>query len=416
MKFTEQQKHELLNTSKTFCMLPWISINTSPTGAAYPCCIAQHSHKVGTVSESSMMELINSDGMNKLRLDMINGVPNSLCETCYRHEEHGIKSLRKSVNELKSAMAFGKYFEEVIDETDDTGKLTQFKMRYFDIRLNNICNMKCRTCNSGFSSQWENEDAKQGIKLVTIDKYQQSKYVEDILLHIPHMDVAYFAGGEPFITEEHYTMLEEMIRLGRTDIRLRYNSNISNLKYKDKDLLDLWSHFTQKIELFASLDDFGKRAEYIRSGTVWEQIEENFRRLKSISYVSMQVSTVLSIFNFVTITEFYNYLIDNNLYTPKDDTFMIYNMVDPEYFTVSVLPTHLKRQGFEEITKLVTKMHNMGFQKHHLQQLINAKKWALSESTWETHKEKFQSETNRVDALRNEKFTEVFPHLAELMQ
>lgn len=406
----------LLNTSKTFCMLPWISINTSPTGAVVPCCIAQQSHKVGDVNQSSLNDLVNSDGMKKLRLDMINGAPNPLCSTCYRHEEHGIKSLRKSVNELKGAIAFGKYFDEVIDDTDDTGKLNQFKMRYFDIRLNNICNMKCRTCNSGYSSQWENEDAKQGKKVITVQAEQRSKYVEYILTHIPYMDIAYFAGGEPLITEEHYTMLEEMIRLGRTDIRLRYNSNISNLKYKDKDLLNIWSHFTQKIELFASIDDFGKRAEYIRSGTNWQQLEENFRKLKNVPYVSMQVSTVLSIFNFVTISEFYNYLIDNNLYTPRDDTFMIYNMVDPAYFTVSVLPAHLKTQGFEAITKLITRMHGIGFQKHHLQQLVNAKKWALSDTTWQTHKEKFQSETNRLDLLRNEKFVEVFPHLAELMQ
>jgi hypothetical protein len=36
-------------------------------------------------------------------------------------------------------------------------------MRYFDIRFSNICNFKCRTCGSGFSTQWEQEDLKNNV-------------------------------------------------------------------------------------------------------------------------------------------------------------------------------------------------------------------------------------------------------------
>ena len=37
----------------------------------------------------------------------------------------------------------------------NTGRIIKFRMRYFDIRFSNICNFKCRTCGSAFSSQWE---------------------------------------------------------------------------------------------------------------------------------------------------------------------------------------------------------------------------------------------------------------------
>ena len=39
----------------------------------------------------------------------------------------------------------------------------------------------------------------------------------------------------------------------------------------------MWSHFTKKIEVYASLDHYGSRAEYMRKGTDWKQIEENFK-------------------------------------------------------------------------------------------------------------------------------------------
>lgn len=414
MKFTEQEKQNLFNNG-TFCMLPWITINSTPTGAAIPCSIAglkSNTDIIGNINDSSLMELVNSKKMKELRRNMLDGVKNTLCSTCYRHEEQGIKSCRQSSN-----VEYEKYFDETLSSTNEIGELENFKMRYFDLRLSNICNMKCRTCSSHFSSQWENEDAKQGKKIYyNIGKESRSNYVTEILTHIPHMDTAYFAGGEPLITEEHYIMLEEMIRLGKTDINLRYHTNMSNLKYKDKDLLDLWSHFTQKIEIYASLDDYGKRAEYIRSGTVWEQVEENFRKVKSIPYVRMNINSVLSIFNFVTFSEFYHYLLDNKLYNPEDDTYIIYNMINPQHINAHVLPTHLKTIGINGLNSVITRMKDSGFHKFHLQQLIDCNRWVMTDNTWEMHKEEFQKETQRLDSLRGEKFVEVFPHLAELMQ
>lgn len=411
MKITEEQKQDLLTNNKSFCMIPWVSIHTTPTGVGVPCCIANQLYPVGNANQMSMMELVNSDKMNDLRKDMIDGIKSPMCQACHRHEEQGIMSFRQTANDM-----FGKYIDECMSSTDITGKLGQFKMRYFDLRLSNICNMKCRTCNSHYSSQWENEDTKQGISLITVSKEQRNKFVEDILMHIPYMDVAYFAGGEPLITEEHYIMLEEMIRLGRTDIQLRYNTNMSTLKFKNKDLLELWSHFKQKIEVYASLDDFGPRAEYIRSGTDWKQVESNFRKVKSVPYVNMQINSVLSIFNFATFSEFYHYLLDNKLYTPNDNVYTIYNMISPIHITALALPVPLKQLGIKGIETVIDRMRNMGFHDGHLQQLIDAKKWVMVEHTWEKHKEEFQKETKRLDMLREEKFSEVFPHLSGLIE
>jgi len=411
MKLTQEEKQDLLNKNTSFCMLPWVSMHVTPTGVGTPCCIGNQLYPVGNANEKSLMELVNSDRMNELRRDMLEDIKNPICSACHRHEEQGIYSFRKNVNDM-----FGHHLDEVLSATDVTGELGQFKMRYFDLRLTNICNMKCRTCNSHYSSQWENEDIKQGRTIITIDKPNRSKYVDEALRHIPYIDMAYFAGGEPLITEEHYIMLEEMIRLDRTDIKLRYNTNLSNLKYKNKDLLQLWSHFKKPIEVYASLDDFGKRAEYIRSGTVWEEIEENFRRVKSVPYVATQINSVLSIFNFTTFSEFYHYLLDNDLYKPTDWANTIYNMISPVHITALALPMDMKLKGVDGLESVIERMKSLGFRNDHIQPFVDAKKWVMAEHTWEKYKDQFREETNRLDALREEKFVDVFPELAELME
>ena len=288
-------KVEDLTSSKTLCVVPWIHIHTNPSGIATPCCIAESCTKpegVGNAREQSLMEIVNSEPMKKLRLDMIAGVKNSECTNCYVHEDQGIKSFRNMIN-----TEFEHQYD-VINSTKKDGSLKEFKMRYFDIRFNNICNFKCRTCGSGFSTQWEQEDLKNKVwNAKVIPKNDNKEFLGEVVDQIQHMETAYFAGGEPLITEEHYILLEEMIRSGKTDIKLRYNTNLSNLKFKDKDLLSLWKNFKKGVDIYASIDHYGDRAEYIRLGTDWAKVEENLIMAKKTPYINLYV--VLFYFKYI---------------------------------------------------------------------------------------------------------------------
>jgi sulfatase maturation enzyme AslB (radical SAM superfamily) len=266
------------------------------------------------------------------------------------------------------------------------------------------------------SSLWESEDAKQGIYLK--DKIRddvKSLFINEVVKHIEHLDEAYFAGGEPLLMEEHYEILEELIRRGRTDIILRYNTNLSVLKFKDKNVLDLWNKFDHKIQVSASLDHFGKRAEYIRHGTNWDAIEKNMTLLKNHPNVLVTVNTVLSVFNFLTLPDFYHYMFDNGWYTKDDYPFSIYMMAHPSYLSGMVIPSDLKDQGLNNIDKLITQMRNMGFQEDKLTYLHHIRPWATSANTWEHQQNNFRYQINRLDNLRSENFRETFPELAVML-
>jgi organic radical activating enzyme len=405
---------EDLSTSKTLCVVPWIHLHTNPSGIATPCCIAESCTKpegVGNAREQSLMEIVNSEPMKKLRLDMLAGVKNSECTNCYVHEEQGIKSFRNMINDEFSHQC------DVINSTKKDGSLKEFKMRYFDIRFNNICNFKCRTCGSGFSTQWEQEDLKNKVwNAKVIPKNDNKEFLAEVIDQIPNMETAYFAGGEPLITEEHYILLEEMIRSGKTDINLRYNTNLSNLKFKDKDLISLWKHFTNGVNIYASIDHYGERAEYIRHGTDWGLVESNFKLVKKTPFIKLHMNTVLSVFNILTIRDFYQYLYDNKMYSNKDSVYMLYNMSTPEFLACHILPPDLKIKAKENLEQTVKFLKSKRFKAHQIQQVTDAIPWAMSKDSWDQQKMDFRSEVKRLDKIRDENFKQTFPELAILLE
>ena len=229
------------------------------------------------------------------------------------------------------------------------------------------------------------------------------------------MKRAYFAGGEPLITEGHYILLEEMIRTGRTDIELLYNTNISNLKYKDKDLLSLWKHFEKDVIIAASVDHVGKRAEYIRHGTKWAEVEENLLKINEMPNVALQINTVVSLYNFLTLDIFYQYLMDKGIYTKDSTVFSLYNMNTPRPISALALPDHMKQIGIERLKNLSVEFDRNKMTSDKVSQLSNAIRWVRSETIWDNVKTEFWEETKRLDNARNENFVEVFPELAELL-
>jgi hypothetical protein len=311
---------------------------------------------------------------------------------------------------------YERFFDEVMASTNIDGSLSEFKMRYFDIRFSNICNFKCRTCGSGFSSQWEQEDLKNNVWFArTIPKNDNKEFLSEVLGQIENIETAYFAGGEPLITEEHYVILEEMIRSGRTDIQLSYNTNLSNLKFKDKDLLSLWGKFKKHIMIYASVDHYGDRAEYIRSGTDWGVVENNFLTAKKTPYIHLQMNTVLSVFNCLTIHEFYQYLIDKELYKPKDHVYSLYNMSTPEHLSCHILPKHLKDRGKVSLESAIQVMKDNKFTSGKINELEKSIGWIYAKDTWDVEKRKFQEELTRLDRIRGESFEKTFPELVELL-
>jgi len=409
-QLSEQQQHRLME-SNTFCMLPWIHLHAWPDGRAYPCCLGKAEHPVGNFKEKSMKAIWNDDAMRQMRRNMLDDLPCKECSDCYEQEEHGFASMRNNSNKN-----FGQHVAEV-DATRPDGSTPNFQLHYWDVRFSNICQLKCRSCGSIFSSRWYDDDVKLwGRELrprVSFAGRHEDDVWEQMQEHVPHLDQIYFAGGEPLIMEEHTRILKLLIEKGNTNVRLIYNTNLNELCYKKQSVLDLWKQFPN-VCVAASLDDMGARAEIIRSGTDWAQVEQNIRDLKrECPHIDFMISPTLSMMNIWNFTRFHRYMVDQGFIRAQD--FNLNILQGPQEYRIDILPADIKQQfklDFEEHIRWLEPRDGIqratgGF-RGAIEFMMATDNSHLLQDFWET--------VNDLDWSRSESLLSVVPELEAIVQ
>lgn len=397
-----------LTESDVFCMIPWIHMHAFPDGRAYPCCLSEMDYPVGDFKKSTMQEVWNDEPYRAMRQNMLAEKPCKECTKCYEQERSGFMSMRNSTNKN-----FGHHIE-LIDDTLDDGTVEDFKLRYYDVRFSNLCNFSCRTCGSWFSSSWYKEESetfgpRNHPQIMYAGRTEEDMW-EQMQEHIPYLEQIYFAGGEPLIMEEHYRILEELVRREMFDVKIIYNTNFSRLRLKDTDVLEYWKKFNN-VSVGASLDAAGPRAEYMRKGTVWSEIVENRKRMIEVCPdVDFYISSTVSIFNLLHITDFHREWVDQGLIQPQDWNINI--LQGPDRDRIDVLPEQYKEQARVKINEHIDwlKPHD------HLERAINGYRGLLQfmEPDATNKLPEFFRVNDITDRYRNEKFEQVFPEYKDL--
>jgi MoaA/NifB/PqqE/SkfB family radical SAM enzyme len=371
--------------------------------------MADYNFKLGNSRNQTFTEIWNSQRMKELRVSMINDQQHSACDKCYNIENSGGTSMRQNMN-----TQFSHKFTNV-DTTHPDGTVDKVDMTYMDIRFSNICNFKCRSCGPTFSSQWKDEWEQLYTggtwPRVTRVKNTLAEVWEDIETWIDTVEQIYFAGGEPLIMDEHYKILEYLIANNKTDIGISYNTNMSTLVYKKHNVIDLWKHF-KNIRIDASLDGYGKHAEYIRAGTDWNQVEKNIEYVRSNCVnITFSISCTVSVYNAFHITDFFKYCIDKKFVDYPDN--ITINIVQfPELLNTQVLPMHLKNQVIEKVNKYI---HNdmPTYKSSVLKNNLDMYKHYLLERNINKFDE-FIGWTAKLDGIRNENVDNILPEIKAL--
>jgi radical SAM protein with 4Fe4S-binding SPASM domain len=340
-------KKELLTKNKAFCILPWIHMHVWPNGNAMPCCIADSNKPFGNVKNKSIEEVWNSDEYKDLRLAMLNGEKRDVCNRCYELEDSTYTwTLRKNHNQW-----FGDKHFDLVENTNADGSMDEFRMAYLDIRFSNICNMKCRSCGPELSSQHAKEfkdlygerELSKMLKndgKIVVNIAKENNFWDDLQQYLPDVEEVYWAGGEALITDEHYKILDYWIANNKTDVRLRYTTNFSNFKYKQKSLFDYWKEFDD-IQVSGSLDCNGARAEYSRHGTDWAQIERNrMEMLEKVPHVHFELTPTISLYNVWNWPDFHMDWVERGLVDIENCRLNI--LTDPKFMRIDNIPEDVK--------------------------------------------------------------------------
>jgi len=404
-KLTEREEF-LLKESKTFCIYPWIHLHAYPTGEAYPCCHAEMGvGQVGNCRTQTLEQIWYDEPLNELRVNMLQERKSSACQRCYEQEEAGFFSGRRSAN---------KHHGHHIGNLQGT----PFQMSYWDIRFSNLCNLSCRSCGHIFSSSWHQDQAQLAggewaIKNPVLNYAGRTEIDmwEQLIPHLDYVEQIYFAGGEPLMMKEHYNILDELERRGRFDVRLIYNTNFTHTRLKDREVFDYWRKF-KSVAVGASLDAEGPRAEYIRKGTRWDQVERNRRTMMEVCpNVDFYISPTLSILNALHLPDFHRDWVEKGLIRAQDLNVNI--LQDPAHLRIDIATAEYKQKINSKLQDHLAWLRpldslnraTVGFESA-INFMNTTDNTALIPKFWD--------KMTQLDCLRKEELLSTIPELAEL--
>lgn len=280
-----------VNIPKTICMLPWTSMEVTPMGTYRPCCLYGESIPgISVHNGHSIHDAQHSDYMKNLRQQFLNGEKPSGCNMCWQEESVFGRMSKRKATFIKLKNIKPAYTEEEVAPI------------FLDLKLGNICNLKCRICGSWSSSKWAQEeiDLADGDNDLALQQLKQGQWprkipswwkaLDDALPFIEYLE---FTGGEPFLINEHFDLLEVLVEKGyASKIDIHYNTNGTIWPVRGEKL---WPHF-KKVEIAFSIDDIGPRFEYQRYGAKWNETEEVIRKAVASKF-SLQVCTTFNIQN-----------------------------------------------------------------------------------------------------------------------
>jgi len=244
-----------------------------------PCCAWKYSEEWANDNQlhsNSLVTWHNKSSLqsNKQLLDQ-NIWPNH-CITCKTIEDQN----REDSIRLGGNRAYQNY-----DSNDIT----------LEIRPGNVCNFACQTCWPEASSRVSHYYHQA--KLVDI-KHVNSKSIDNFDFLLPIADRikdVVLLGGEPFYDKSCKKFLYWASNHLSANITM-----FTNGSYVDWEFL---RSYKKKITLVFSLDAIGKPAEYIRYGTDWITVLNNYQQAKSIDNVEVRVNITTSVFNYYHLTD-----------------------------------------------------------------------------------------------------------------
>jgi organic radical activating enzyme len=329
-----------------FCVLPWISLETSPIGTVRPCCLAEDEivDDAGVkfdLNTASFANIQNSTYMQDLRQEFLDAKQPQTCRKCWREERAGRTSKRMhTLDRLKHMLP------------DQSWTADAKPLMFLDLKLGNICNLKCRICGSWSSSTFaaeelanlgpdENKKTNHHYRMLKQGAWPRENQlfwseIDQVVDQICYIE---FTGGEPFMIQEHFDMLQGLVDRGLAgNIEIHYNTNGTQWPEQGEAI---WRHF-KTVEIAFSIDDVGERFEYQRTNAVWAEVVLNIQKFNDLksrnSNIRLQVCSTVNVFNVLYLEGLANW-IDTQAFD-----FVYWNMMhEAYYFSINTLPELAKQ-------------------------------------------------------------------------
>jgi organic radical activating enzyme len=236
-----------------------------------------------------------------------------------------------------------------------------------EIRPGSVCNFACQTCWPAASSRVANfyklADIKHDIdktSLTSIDVDRSKSFKDfDFLLPIAQrLKSIIVLGGEPFYDKNCLSFLNWWQE--NTAAELIAFTNGSKLDF------NFLNSLKNKLTLVVSLDAIDKPAEYIRFGTIWSEVLDNYLLARSMKHIDIRVNITTSVYNFYYLPELINFLL---LDWPSVVTF---GLSIEKHLNESVIPIQYREEIISRLKSTVELLKNSDVEEGQRWNAINA--------------------------------------------
>ena len=406
-------------------MHPFTGLATREDGAIQVCC---RSHPIGWIQENTLEEIWNGENMKRIRKQVLGGTRPPECAPCFNLEDQGVESLRQRHIKGEIPEARINLYPRATDAMRSDFTMP-FEIPTMEIKLNNLCNLKCRMCHPMDSTSWNDWDQVEEfyekennfmVKAISdlnlkrkpyLDKFDDNpNWWTSFEKNLPNFRRVEFAGGEPLMDPQHYRILD-MLMPYASNIEIKYATNGTTLGInKGRTIHEYWTNF-RSVAVNVSIDGLGAVYEYIRGNGNYDQVIQNVKEIQKIPNVSRIVGAVaVQVSNVLILDKMIEYFLD-------DLGIVFYtNMVNyPNVLSAQVLPNELKALAIVKLKSVRTHVPDFKLVKQHpmlenltynqIDGIINYLSAKDSNHLWKDCLE-FNA---RLDKTRNQSFFDVTP-------
>ena len=340
-------------------MHPFTGLATREDGSVKVCC---RSHPIGNIQDNNLEEIWNNDTIKRIRKQVLNGERPSECEPCFSLEDQGVESLRQRhiIGVIPEARI--NLYPNALSALKEDYSMP-FEIPTMEIKLNNLCNLKCRMCNPTDSTSWndwkeveefydkeknfisENVRNLNLIRKPYLDKFEDNpNWWTSFEKLLPYFRRVEFAGGEPLMDPQHYRILDALKPYGQ-NIEIKYATNGTTLGIKGgRTIHDYWPHF-RSVAVNISIDGVDQVYNYIRGNGVYTDVVSNIEEIQKITNVSRIVGAVaVQVSNVLILDKMIEHFLD------KLGIVFYTNMVKyPTVLSVQTLPSELKELAINRL-------------------------------------------------------------------
>lgn len=320
--------------------------------------------------------------MKRIRKQVLNGERPPECEPCFALEDQGVESLRQRHINGRIPESRSNLYPDALSKLNEDYSMP-FEIPTMEIKLNNLCNLKCRMCHPADSTSWNDWDQveefyKKENNIIAVmveehnlkrkpylDKFEDNpNWWDSFNKTIPYFRRAEFAGGEPLMDPQHYRILDMLKPYGH-QIELKYATNLTKLGIsKNRTIYDYWPHF-KSVAVNVSIDGIHEVYDYIRSNGSFTELENNIKEVQQIPNITRIVGAVtVQVSNILQLDKIIEYFLND-----LEIVFHTHRVSYPNLLSCQVLPKELKQLAINRLKAVEQRVPNFNMIKKHPQLL-----------------------------------------------